>query len=203
MQNGSAITGSILFADYYCAGVGSVTGTVSGSTVSLAVNPTGMIIDLDGTTTGQTSMGGNYTILSTGCTSPGNIPGTGTWTADLVTPVNGSFQGSITSNRLGAFTITGQVSQGSNTGASTAALTGSVSVTGYCFSDANIVGSISGTNVVMNLVDSTTGAQLGQMDATAALDGSSMIGTFNFVGQGNSGVQGCKSGDGGTFTFTM
>src|ERR1700719_3385395 len=70
LQNGGAVTGGVVFIDIPCSGIGSVSGTVTGSTVSLTVNPTGTIVNLSGTVgSDQASMSGDYTILSTACTA--------------------------------------------------------------------------------------------------------------------------------------
>jgi len=204
VQNGNEVTGSVLVSNFNCSGVGAVSGTVSGSDVSLVINPTGSEIDLTGTVgTGQTSMSGNYTILSTGCTGEGDAPQTGTWTANQVTPLNGNFQGTFTSNRLDAFQVTGQVSQGPNTGTTNAALTGNLSLAaGYCFATASVSGVASGTSVVMNLLDSN-GNQIGEVQGTSTPDGTSVTGTLSFAGQGSAGTQDCRTNDSGTISLTL
>jgi hypothetical protein len=201
LQNGNAVTGSLIVSNSTCSGVGSVSGNVDGSNVSLEINPTGTVIDLTGTVSGQSSMSGSYTILSTGCAGSGDAPQTGTWTASLVPPLSGNLQGTFTSNRLGPFAVTGQVSQGPNTGISNAALTGTLNVPGYCFATANITGVVSGTSVVMNLVD-PNGSELGEVIATSSPDGTSMTGTLKELGLGQSAPQGCKSSDSGAITLT-
>jgi hypothetical protein len=204
MQSGDAITGSVIFIDIPCSGVGGVTGTLDGSAVSLVVAPSGTQVNLTGTVnTGGGSMGGNYTILSTGCVGSQTAPQSGTWTANLVAPLSGSIQGSLSSTVLGTtFALTGQVTQGSNTGLSSATLGGTLSPTGYCFATSTIVGSISGTSVVMNLVNSE-GAQLGQIIGTSSLDGTTMTGTYQVMGQGKGAAPGCVDGDSGTVTMSL
>ncbi len=203
-QNGGTVTGSVAVSNDPCSGIGSVTGTVSGNDVALVVSPTGSVVNLTGSlNSGSSSMGGTYTITSVGCSSPGVVPDFGNWTANLVAALSGNIQGTITSPTLGTFTITGQLTQGPNTGISNATLTGTLDISpGYCTTTASIVGSVSGTGVVMNLVDST-GAQIGQISGTTTLDGTLVTGRYNFLGQGGTGPTACKSGDGGPVSFSL
>jgi hypothetical protein len=198
-NNKDAVTGSVILTDIPCSGVGTVTGSVSGTNIALSVGLTGLIVNLTGTVgSDQASMSGDYTILSTGCEGSSNTQEAGTWTAALVKPLNGNFQGTFTSQRLGtALPVTGKVSQGPNAGISNAPLTGNLSVTGYCFTTANIVGLVSGTAVVMNLVN-PDGVQIGQLAATSTADATSMIGTYDILPQGPGGKSPCENGDRGT-----
>ncbi len=203
-QDGNAITGSVIVLDNPCSGIGSVTGTVSGSDVTLSASPTGSVVTLTGSiNSGQTSMGGNYTISSSGCTAAGIVPDSGSWTANLVAPLNGNIQGTMTSQSLGTFTVSGQLTQGPNTGISTATLSGTINISpGFCFSTADIVGTISGTGVIINLVDSD-GTQIGQIAATTTLDGTNVSGKLNFVGEGSTGAKGCREDLGAPISFTL
>src|SRR5258708_7688129 len=114
LQNSGAATGSVVFIDTPCSGIGGVSGSVTGSTVSLTVSPTGTTVILSGTVgSDQASMSGDYTILSTGCTGSQSAPQLGTWTADLVTPLNGTVQGTFLSTPHGTtVNVTGQLTQG-------------------------------------------------------------------------------------------
>ena len=152
----------------------------------------------------QASMTGTYVILASGCQATGvNTQETGTWTANLVKPVSGNIQGTFTSTRLGtALPVTGQISQGQNTGVSYAPLTGNLSINGYCFTSANIAGVVSGTAVVINLVNSS-GVEIGQVTGTSTLDGTSVTGTYHIIPQGPGGTPPCVDGDGGTVTLTL
>jgi hypothetical protein len=204
-QSNNAITGSMIFTDQPCSGVGSVSGTISGTAVSFVVSPTGVVVNHSGTfSSGQASMSGSYTILSTGCADSQTAPQVGTWTANLVMPLSGSIQGALMSNRLGTnLPLTGQVSQEPTVaGSSTASLTGSLSITSYCFTTANISGTVSGTFVVMNLLNSD-GTQLGQIIGTSSTDGTSVSGTYNIIPQGDGSTQPCKGGDSGSVTLTL
>jgi hypothetical protein len=202
-QNGNAVTGSLLLTDVPCSGIGNVTGTISGADVALVISPTGLMVNLNGTlASSSNSMSGDYTILSTGCSAANTAPQTGTWTANLVPPFSGNFTGTFVDGSGITYPVSGQLTQGSNSGSSTAPITGTLSITGYCFSSANITGLVGGTSVVLNLVD-PSGNQIGEMFATSSLDASSMSGTYKYVGQGTTGVQGCVAGHGGTFTLNL
>ena len=197
VQNGDMVTGSVIFTDIPCSGVGSVSGNVSGSTISLNVNPVGTAISLSGSAgSNPTSMSGTYTILSTGCTGSQSAPETGNFAASLVTPLNGKITASFAAPKVGTTpTMAGQLTQGANTGSSSTSLTGSVTFTGgFCYTSANIVGSISGTSVAMNLVDSD-GVQIGQLYGTSSVDGTSVTGTFQYLGLGTGASKACVEGD--------
>jgi hypothetical protein len=203
VEDGSNLTGSMMFTDINCTGVGNLTGTVNGGAITMTVTPTGLEVNLSGTVASTpTSMSGSYTILATGCTGSEASPQTGSWTANPVSALNGNYSGSFTSNKAAAtLAVTGQITQGSNVGGSNASLSGSLSATGYCFTTANMTGAISGTSVVMNLVNSS-GAQIGQISGTSSLDGTSISGTYRIVVLGN-GFPPCQSGDNGTFTLSQ
>ena len=200
LEKNNAVSGSLIFAGTTCAGMGNVSGTVSGSDVSLSVEPTGLSIDLTGTLgPDKASMSGNYAMLAAGC----GKPETGTWTAALIKPLNGSFQGSFVSTRSGTtFPASAQIGQGANVGTASAPLTGTLSITGSsCFTTANISGLISGTSVVLNFGESA-GTQVGQVTGTSTPDGTSLSGTYSIPEQGAPGAP-CHAGDIGTFTLTM
>jgi len=202
LQSGNVISGGVIVSDNPCSGVGTVTGTVSGSDVSLVVTLSGIVINLSGTVSGQNAMSGNYNVLAAGCEWPGVSPQTGTWTATQIPPLNGNISGTLTSNAAtsGTFGITGQLTQGANTGISTAPLTGTISIPGYCFTSANLVGTVSGTAVTLNLVDSN-GAQIGEI--TSVLNGNSLSGHLSYLGQGTGGAKGCVNAQGGKISLTL
>jgi hypothetical protein len=196
LQNGNTLTGQLFLLNPPCSGTSNVSGSIAGSSVSLALNPTGISVSLSGTVgSSPNSMSGNYSILSMGCTGNNASPANGTWTANLVTPVSGNFQGTFTHSST-PYSATGTITQGPNTGSLNATLTGTLSITGYCFTSANIAGGVSGTSAVMNLLDSN-GNQIGAIEGTTSLDGSSMTGTFTYNGQGSTGVPGCRAAQGG------
>jgi hypothetical protein len=203
LQSGNAVTGTVLFVNPDCSGVASVTGTVIGSAFSLTEDPVGTSVSLSGTLTDPASpLSGNFTILSTGCTGNKPAPASGTFTASLVTPLNGTMSGPFASNN-GSFSLTGQVSQGVNTGGSSIPLTGSLTFAGgFCYSGANIVGSISGTAVVMNLVD-PDGVQIGQLTGTLSTDGTTLSpASLKYLGLGAGAAKGCVN-DGGFNNLTL
>jgi|SRR5277367_1528045 len=199
LQNGDNITGNVVFNDAPCSGVASVNGTVSGSSVSLAVNPVGTAITLTGAvSSSQPPMSGNYTILSTGCSGSQSAPEEGAWTASQVSPLSGTISGTLMSSSGTTYQVTGKVSQGPNTGASEAPLSGTLTVTDYCFTTANILGTISGTSITMNLVN-PDGTEIGQLNGTTSLDGSTVNpATYHIVPQGVGGTAPCVDGANGT-----
>jgi hypothetical protein len=203
VEDGTNLTGSMLFTDLQCTGTGNAAGTINGADVSLTVTPTGLEVNLTGTiASNPLSMSGTYTILATGCTGNAASPQSGTWTANPVTPLKGTYQGTLSSNKAGTtFSLTTQLTQGANGASSSAPLTGTVSATGYCFPTANVTGAVSGTSVVMNLVNSS-GAQIGQINGTSSLNGTSMTGSFLISSLGKESPP-CQSGDAGTFTVSQ
>jgi len=202
LQQKDVVTGSVILKATPCSGVGSVNGMVSGSNVALTVSPTGITVNLTGTLgSDQASMSGDYIILPQGCSGSQTAPEMGTWTANLVKPLGGSFTGTFTSVKVGDLPVNGQVTQAANTGSS-APLGGKLMVAGYCFSATNISGAISGTDVVMNLLNSD-GSQAGEVTGTSSLDGKSISGKYFAVPQGVGGNPPCVSGDSGTVTLSF
>jgi hypothetical protein len=203
VEDGTNLTGSMLFSDVECTGVGNATGTLSGADVSLTVTPTGLEVNLSGTVSSNPlSMSGSYTILATGCAGPSVSPQSGTWTANPVSPLSGSFQGSLTSNKAGTtFSLSSQISQGANGTSSNAPLSGTLTSTGYCFTTLNVTGTVSGTSVGMNLLNSS-GAQVGQISGTSSLDGQSISGSYQMLSLGKD-FPPCQSGDAGTITLSQ
>jgi len=203
----NSISGSAVYAGTSCAGIGTVTGTVGGSNVTLTVNPTGLNINLTGTLgSDRASMSGTYILLATGC----GKPETGTFTGNLVQPLNGNLSGTLSSGSGSVYPVTGQVSQSQSTGSS-APLAGTLtagSSGSTCFpsgTTANISGLISGESVVVDIVD-TTGDELGQVSgewpsldptATPPITKPSLTGTYKIVSQGPKGTP-CAKGDSGT-----
>ena len=202
LQTGNTVTGGLMVLDSPCSGVGDVTGTIDSTGVSLAVNPTQLQITLTGTVgSDRRSMSGDFGMLQFGCSGTSSAPLSGTWMANLVAPVNGKIQGTFTSNKGGTYPVAGQISQGPNTGSSTATLSGNITVTGYCFLGAGFTGTVSGTALVLNLLD-PYGSQVGQITGTNSIDGVSISGIYNLLPQTNAPPP-CKWGDGGTFAFTL
>jgi len=200
VQNSNLVTGSMIYVANPCTGVGSVQGTVNGTAISMVVSPTGTQVNLTGTVgAGQTTMNGTYTTLSMGCTGADVAPATGTWIANLIAPLSGNFSGTLTSVTNTVYQVTGQVTQGPNIGTSNASLTGTLSVTGYCFATANISGVVTGTSAVISLITSA-GAQIGQMNLTSSIDGTSLTGSYNLLPQPEPP---CGDGTSGTVSLTV
>jgi hypothetical protein len=179
LQTGSSLNGNLLLngSNTVCAGVGSVIGEVSGSNVAITVDQTGQTINLTGTAKSNSSMSGDYSIFS----SPCGFTQVGTWTGTLVQPITGAFQATFTSTKIGGlvFHFSGKVTQGQNTGASTASLSGSMTSTDSpCFTEASIAGLVSGTAIVFNLL-SSEGVALAQYRGTASTDGKSITGNYD------------------------
>jgi hypothetical protein len=162
------------------SGSAKVTAALNGQSVTLtaiagtqAFSFTGTL-SLDGST-----MGGTYTSTA-GTAADGSPCGTAQtglqWTAVMVPPLFGSFQGSFHSTGGAAglnnqdFLISGVLLQGPNAGGSSVALTGSVGfadpttlLPDYpCAAAANLTGTISGTTVTLQMTG-TDGSNLGQI----------------------------------------
>lgn len=198
LQAGNSINGGLLLSGG-CSGVGSAQGQLTGSNVSITVSVTGQTLSLTGTAMPDgSSMSGNYSILDSGC-GASNV---GTWTATRVKALAGSFQGTFTStttNNL-VFHFAGTLTQGPNTGASYASLSGSMTSTDApCASTVSISGQISGTSTVLNLIGSD-GTPVGKIDTTVTPDASSMAGTYAFI---NTQVPLACGTDFGTVVFAF
>jgi hypothetical protein len=202
-QSGDSVGGNLIlgagFLNPGCSGVGPVSGTVNGQNVSFTINQFGGEVSLTGTTSSSNApMNGEFSLLAGGCNA---FPATGTWSAFQVMPIKGSFHGTFTSTRPppnnGTVDVVGTLTQGPNTGGSTANLTGSISVVGtplFCsyLSTATITGLISGTSVSLNLFgpDGSLITQIGQIgqignpqvtdQATVTADGTSLSAPYTF-----------------------
>jgi hypothetical protein len=204
IQSGDSFSGNLLLGSGFigsgCSGVGPVTGTVSGQNVSLTIDEFGEDVSLTGTMPASNAapMNGEFSFLAGGCNA---FPGTGTWSAFQVMPIEGSFHGTFTSTlpppNNGTVNVAGTLTQGPNTGASTATLTGNISVVGtphFCsyLSTATITGLISGTSVSLNLFgpDGSLITQIGQIgqigdpqvstQATVTPDGTALSAPYTF-----------------------
>lgn len=178
-QSGSAISGSLVLGDG-CSGVGSVSGTLNGQNLELDINEFGQDTVLTGTLpaegpSGATYISGTFSSLSGGCK---DHPDVGTWSAVLVSPIAGSFQGTFVGG-LGTLNVTGVLNQGPNTGSSTANLSGTITAvqsgTQFCsyLSTATITGLISGTAVTLNLYG-PDGSLITQIPATISSNATSL-----------------------------
>jgi len=199
VQSGDTLSGSVILGDG-CSGVGPVTGTLDGQNLNMTISEFGQDLNLAGTApTGNGILSGGFSTLPGGCTA---FPNTGTWVAQLVPPIHGTFHGTLTSARNGTTNVDGDLEQGDNTGASTAALTGAVTATipqQFCnyLTTATISGSISGTHVTLNIF-SPGGVQITQIEASTTPDATSMTGPYVFQGISNT----CF-GDQGVFQITF
>jgi hypothetical protein len=211
-QTGSTVTGSVQVPpspqNNKCAGVGTVTGTVSGQNTTLVINNGGTELNLIGTlSSDEKSMTGSYTGPGGGCFT---TPTSGTWTASLIPPLSGNFTGTITgSNYMSILTgtntgnvapipVSGTLMQVGGPGSSNATLTGTISATGYpCFTNATFTGTISGANVYL-LVFGFNSQQIGTVGvppttsstgtpATVVVDQNSvsLVGSTYALGQPN------------------
>jgi hypothetical protein len=178
----SAVTGSLVYSvslpsnpPVVCnTGSAAITGTISNQAVSLTATAGTQTftlvgtLDIDGTT-----MSGTYT--STAGTaadgSPcGNAEAGLDWSAVLVPSISGTVQGTFYSGGGSAgldeqdFLVSGWLLQGTNTGSSSASITGSLNfLPDYpCFSAAVVSGQISGNTVSLQLLGSN-GSVLGQI----------------------------------------
>jgi hypothetical protein len=154
-----------------CGGVGPFSGTISGTKVTFSLNPGGTEFDFIGVISPDSqSMSGSYQALGGVCLG---VPTSGTWTATLVPPLNGSFTGTLTdSTYMTALTglnppepiaVTGSFTQTNNAGASNASITGTITAAGYpCFTTAYLSGTINGQNVYLNVFD-YSGVQIGTL----------------------------------------
>ena len=178
------------------SGTANLTGTVRGQTVSLTVT----VGSLDGsgapatqtfTFSGQlsadgTGITGTYGLTagyyavgqnqyaSCGAAQDATAPDAPTWSATLIPPLTGGFQGFFHSTSTNQdFSVSGTFSQGPNIGAATATVTGTVlfqdPVTLLndfpCFASASLNGTISGNSVLLQ-VFSSSGTPVGQIGQT-------------------------------------
>ena len=225
-QTAKTVTGAVeltppLSSTPTCGGAFQVTGTNDGQNVTLTVNEGGATVSLTGTSSAS-AMGGTYSLVAAGCGKDES----GTWTATLVQPVTGNFQGILHSTdgntnanpllKGSDFAITGQILQGDNVGATSATLTGTVSavttapnVDYPCFADATLSGSITGTQVQIEVIGSkgTVIGTIGSATASANAvrvkpDGS---GFLNLAGAGYfmNKASGCASSETGNICVNL
>lgn len=215
LQKGGSATGQLQYSiitpstppQTFCnSGSAILTGTVSGQNVTLTALAGNETFSLTGTLTADGStMTGSYTSDGQGCGNPQTGSGS-TWTATRVLTLSGAVQGIFHSTngnstiRHQDFPVTGFLTQGSNVGANSASVTGTLSFQGYpCLDNASVNGQISGNTVILQIIG-TNGLNVGQI---GAVPGSSNPGpvTFNsssggYILQGSNGyglsTKGCK-----------
>jgi len=212
LQQNGAISGQIGYsivlpsqnggANTICnSGVATVTGTISGNSVALTAvvgtldangNPVTQTLTLNAgslSANGSSIQNGTYALTDGYANVNGQIVScgvaqdTGTWTATLVPPLTGGFQGFFHSAYSTSFVnqdfpVSGTFTQGRNIGAATATVTGTLLfqdpvtlLNDYpCLTTASVNGTISGNTVLLQ-VFSTSGiavGQIGQTPGTAA-----------------------------------
>ena len=257
-QNGS-ITGQIEFSillppssygsgNTNCnSGTATVTGTMRGQSVNLTAtigsldqngNPTSQTIALSGGALGSNNssmQNGNYSVTSGYALVNGELVACGTaddagnWSATLVPPLTGGFQGFFHST-TGAgfanqnFSVSGTFTQGPNIGAARATVTGTLLfqdpvtlLNNYpCLSTASVNGTISGNSVLLQIF-STNGAPVGQIGQTPGSGNPPTAVTFdstqngyvvhNLNGNGLGGyaltTKSCSTGDAGNLCFAL
>jgi hypothetical protein len=174
VDSNNALTGSVevpaVAGQHNCGGIGSLTGTVSGQNVTIAVNEGGTTLNFTGSISADgKSMSGDYQGPGGGCYTTST---TGTWNAFLIPPLSGNFTGTIESSYMQILqaastpvpvTVSGSITQSTNAGTGNATLTGTISAVGYpCFSAASLSGTISGQNVYLNIFG-YNGVQIGTL----------------------------------------
>ncbi len=180
-------------------GSATLSGTVSGETVTLTAVAGAATFQLTGTLSsdGSSLSSGQFTTTGGGTVS-GQLCGAattqgtpGVWSAILVPPLTGAVTGTFHSVALEnqVFPVTGTLVQGNNIGASSATVTGNFSfldaatqITNYpCFSNGavNVTGQISGNTVILQLIG-TDGSQDGQIGVSATGASGSQLSPVTF-----------------------
>jgi hypothetical protein len=191
VQSNNLLTGSVQGPDVNsnaCSGIGVLSGTISGQSVTFTENLGGTVYTFTGViSTDNQSMSGDYQALGGACFTS---PTTGTWNALLIPAVNGNFTGTFSNseymiqftglNNPPPVAVTGSLSQSAmSEGVSSASVTGTITAVGYpCFSTATLVGTVSGQNMLL-AVYSYTGEQIGTLGplvVTSGSDGPSLTG---------------------------
>jgi hypothetical protein len=213
LQQSNNLAGSLVASDA-CAGATPVTGTISGSNVTLNVNEFGGALNMTGSISSDNAgMSGSYLITEGSC----HESASGTWVAVLVHPVRGAFHGAMTSSTTplvgNVYNVSGTLTQGQNDGSSNTDLTGVLNAVNYpCFSTVNIRGTISGQNVLLSLYDPLSGSKVGtvpgqpQSFAMLSPDATTLSATSS-TGYGVSTCPGLgpltAGGDAGQITLTF
>jgi len=174
------------------SGTATITGSVSGQSVSLTavvgtlgsdgITPTTQTFTLSGgqlSSDNSTIQGGTYSTTagyylpqgSSAATACGTVQSGLNWSAASVPSLSGGFQGFFHSTTQDNPLLAGQIfgvsatlTQGQNTGSSSATVSGSLVFTGYpCLSKAGVSGQISGSSVVLQIFNASSGANAGQI----------------------------------------
>ncbi|MGH9499523.1 MAG: hypothetical protein ACRD3L_10315 [Terriglobales bacterium] len=181
MQSDGAVTGQAQYSitlpaqpGMYCdSGSAKVTGTVNGQSVAMTALAGSEKFALTGTLSSDGStMSGTYSSSGGHC---GNAQTGAAWIATSVPPLSGAIQGSFHSTGSGSvtalvnqeFSVTGFLTQGSNVGASSASITGTLNFQDYpCLDTASVSGEISGNSVILQII-ALNGLTVGQIGAVA------------------------------------
>lgn len=197
IQSGKTLTGELLLSNQSeCGGVGTVQGMLNGTDVEINLVQLGQTVTLTGTAPSDgTSMGGIFSILGSSC---GGGSSTGSWSATPVKPVSGNYQATMNSYSHGVYNFAVTVTQGANTGGTTATLTGTMTSTNaFCANNITIAGVVSGTSIAFNLLTSD-GTAIGQFTGTTTTDATTLTGTYDFLAEPG----GC-TGDSGTVSIVQ
>lgn len=200
-QNKGAVTGQFVYAitmpgtpPILCDGSANVTGTVNGQSVTLTATAGSQTITLNGTLSADgKTMTGTYATIATSSCGTAQSGSNLSWSASLIPSLTGSAKGNLHSTGPTGisplidqdFQVTGSLTQGSNIGASSATVSGTLNFEGYpCLSTASVVGTISGTSAILQLV-AINGSTVGAIGAPASTSGSPAPVTFNSSSGGN------------------
>ena len=235
LQKNGSVTGQIAFSivlpsqngglPITCnSGTAVMVGTVSGQSVKLTAtigsldypngNPISQTIILsEGTLSSDNSSirSGTYTVtpgygyVNGQLTACGTAQDAGTWSANMVPPLTGGFQGffhSTTANQ--DFPVSGTFSQGPNIGAVTGTVTGTVLFQDPitllndfpCFGTASLNGTISGNSVLLQ-VFSSGGTPVGQIGQTPGSSNPPAAVTYDSTQGGGYVVHNAMTGGGG------
>lgn len=182
---------------------GTVSGTVSGSTVSLSMTPNagtgGCAGSISGTASGSLIAG---TFSSPGCSNDNNVAEGGTFSialqvASSLASISGTYSGTISQTGLGTGTMTMTTTQAGTVWSGTATVTWPAPYQSY-----------GGTSTVVGFVSSATSGAFGVLNAasncspfgtlTIGGSGSTLIGSFSGVAP--PGSNGCTGS--GSFTLS-
>jgi hypothetical protein len=198
-----SVTGSAVYAvslpqlPYPCnSGSAPITGTISGQNVTLTAVAGTQTFSLTGMLSSDGStMVGTYASTA-GTAADGTACGTAQsglqWSAISVPPLTGTVAGSFHSTGGASglsnqdFAVSGSLTEGENTGASNATVTGTLSfiatggVSDYpCFNIASVNGQISGNSVTLQ-IGGTDGSILGQIGEPAGSNGVTGVNPVTF-----------------------
>jgi hypothetical protein len=204
LQDQGAISGQVIYSVLVpgstaaCAGSAPITGTLTGQNLSLTAMAAPQTFSLSGSVSadGSTLTGTYSTVATKDCgTAQSGLP----FSARLVPPLTGSVQGYLHSTSSGPptdpvvnqeFSVTGSLVQGSNTGANSAAVSGTLNFTAYpCVNTVSVTGQISGSSVILQLI-AANGLNVGRIGTTPATSGLPAAVIFESSAAGGDILQG-------------